>query len=128
MRPIEELRATAHLCVVGKMPEALAPAEYGIYKGWVEWDKFKATVVWGYNENGWEHVSVSPMNKRKLPGWDDMCRLKDMFWGKDVTVVQFHPAEDAYVHGVNGLENVLHLWRPINGDWSVITEDLIKRL
>lgn len=134
MKSIEELKKTAHLCITGRMPTSVIPQaqECDLWSGWVEWDNFRATVVWGYKENGWEHVSVSHMNRHKMPTWDDMCRLKEMFWGKDVTVCQFHPAEAAYVHSVGTpgkeLKNVLHLWRPIDGDWSVITEEMMKTL
>ena len=128
MKTIAELYNTPHLCVVGPVDNKIFPLSAEAYHGWVEWPGFKGTVVFGYNENGWEHVSVSHKNKRKLPSWEDMCRLKDMFWGKNVTVCQFHPAEEAYVHGVNDLGNVLHLWRPIDGDFSVITEEMMKHL
>lgn len=92
--------------------------------GVVWWDdlKFRGTVVCGSDEAGWEHVSVSSYKRNQLPSWEVMCRLKNMFWDKEECVVQIHPKESQYVHGVNGLENVLHLWRPVNGDWSVMNE------
>lgn len=37
------------------------------------------SVMFGENEDGWEHVSVSPKHKYKMPTWDDMCVLKDIF-------------------------------------------------
>ena len=59
---------------------------------------------------GWEHASISyTRGKRKCPEWDIMCRLKDMFWGKDECCVQYHPAEEDYV---NMHEYTLHVWRP----------------
>lgn len=69
-----------------------------------------ASVIWS-NGGGWEHVSISPFNKRVMPDWDDMCRLKDMFFNDDETVVQYHPAKSEYV---NNVPNCLHLWRPLN--------------
>ena len=33
---------------------------------------------WG---GGWEHVSVCPENR--TPNWDEMCKIKDMFWNDD---------------------------------------------
>lgn len=45
-----------------------------------------ATVIWGENEEGYEHVSVCPKKKydklgrENLPTWNDMCILKDMFF------------------------------------------------
>lgn len=70
---------------------------------------YKSTVVWSWGA-GWEHVSVAPFNGR-IPTWEDMCFLKDMFWGDDQWVVEFHPPASEYV---NNMENCLHLWRPIN--------------
>lgn len=69
-----------------------------------------ATVVWS-NGGGWEHVSISPFKRSYTPTWDEMCKLKDMFFCSDETVVQYHPAKNEYV---NNLPNCLHLWRPIN--------------
>ena len=134
MKPIIELMNTPRLCVDGRIPQA--PLEAEVYSGWLDFEGKKYSVIFGYNETAkdsrWEHVSISHMNKHRLPDWETMCRVKEMFWGKDVTVVQFHPAEDAYLHGVgtlgNKLENVLHLWRPKDGDWSAITEELLKAL
>lgn len=56
---------------------------------------------------GWEHVSVS-LNDR-TPTWDEMCFIKDLFWGEDDCVIQFHPAKQKYV---NNHPYCLHLWRP----------------
>lgn len=57
---------------------------------------------------GWEHVSVSPYQHRITPSWDDMCRIKDIFWNDNEAVIQIHPAKKDYV---NNLRNCLHLWR-----------------
>lgn len=65
---------------------------------------------------GWEHVSVSiriGAHKTKTPTWDEMCYVKDMFWGDDDVVVQYHPKKSEYV---NNHPNVLHLWRPCDTD------------
>lgn len=59
----------------------------------------------------WEHVSVSLPDRP--PTWDEMSRIKSLFWDKNDTVIQFHPAEDEHV---NNHENCLHLWRPKDQD------------
>ena len=120
MKTIDELMNTANLCVQGTFSKKPV-----IYRGVVEWVGFAGSVVFGFDENGMEHVSVSNFKSRRLPTWDDMCKLKDMFFHKDEMVVQIHPSEERYLHGVQGLngrklENVLHLWRPKNGDWSML--------
>lgn len=62
---------------------------------------------------GWEHVSVS-INRKKVPNWAIMCYVKNLFWDKEDTVIQYHPAESDYV---NYHAYVLHLWRPIDQDF-----------
>lgn len=60
----------------------------------------------------WEHVSVRIMeyHKDRIPTWNEMCAIKEMFWNDDEVVVQYHPAKKDYV---NCHPCVLHLWRPI---------------
>jgi DNA-directed RNA polymerase subunit RPC12/RpoP len=75
----------------------------GMYYGF----NLSATLVctWGA---GWEHVSISPTRKSYTPSWDDMCRLKDVFFKDDEAVIQIHPPKSEYV---NNMPNCLHLWR-----------------
>ena len=68
---------------------------------------WKGSVIWS-NGAGWEHVSVSPESMRITPSWDDMCRIKDMFFYEDEAVIQIHPPKAEYV---NNMPNCLHLWR-----------------
>lgn len=58
---------------------------------------------------GWQHVSVSIEGSGNPPSWSVMCQVKDLFWGDDDWVVQFHPAKSEYVNNHPGC---LHLWRP----------------
>lgn len=69
---------------------------------------------------GWEHVSVSL--PRQTPTWDDMCRVKDLFWDKEDPVIQYHPAASQYV---NFHKHTLHLWRPIGQEIPVPPPALI---
>ena len=66
----------------------------------------QARVVWS-NGGGWDHVSVSWPNR--CPTWDEMCRVKDIFFRKDEVCVQYHPAEKDYV---NFHPYCLHIWKP----------------
>lgn len=62
---------------------------------------------------GWKHVSVSFGSKSKsAPSWELMCRIKDLFWNDEDTVVQFHPKKSDYVNFHAGC---LHLWQCIDG-------------
>ena len=77
------------------------------------------------DEEGWEHVSVSPKGSKyekdqPTPTWDEMCQVKAIFWGPTEMVVQIHPQESEYLHGIGGDTNILHMWRPKNGDWSAL--------
>lgn len=63
----------------------------------------------------WDHVSVCLRHRSKgqfierTCTWKEMCFIKDFFFKKEETVVQYHPAESNYV---NLHPYVLHLWRP----------------
>lgn len=78
--------------------------------GEIRFLKMSCSVVWS-NGGGWEHVSIAPYKRSCIPSWDDMCKVKDMFWQDDEAVIQIHPAKKDYV---NNVPNCLHLWRPIN--------------
>lgn len=54
----------------------------------------------------WDHVSVS-LNGR-VPNWEEMCRIKAMFWDDEDVVIQIHPKKSEYV---NMAKHCLHLWR-----------------
>lgn len=59
----------------------------------------------------WEHVSVS--HRARIPTGEEMCAIKDLFWGPEDVVVQYHPRESEYVRNCR---NCLHLWRPLAAD------------
>lgn len=48
-------------------------------------------------------------------GTSEMCKVKDLFWGEEDCVVQFHPPKSVYV---NNHEFVLHLWRKIGSQFE----------
>lgn len=65
------------------------------------------TVIWSYGV-GWEHVSMD--GKKRMPTWEEMCQLKDMFFDGDECCVQYHPPKNEYV---NNIPYCLHIWKPI---------------
>ena len=77
----------------------------------------------GDDEDGWEHVAIHVGDGRKAPSWEVMCKAKATFWHDDEDVIQLHPKKKEYFHGVHGME-VLHLWRPKDGDWSMLNSGL----
>ena len=62
-----------------------------------------------------EHVSVVAFSKKmqeRTPTWDEMCRIKSLFWDDEDCVFQLHPKASEYV---NVHQHVLHLWRYADG-------------
>jgi hypothetical protein len=68
----------------------------------------------------WEHVSVTLKKKEgkkekpvnRSPTWEEMCFIKDLLWGEDEEVIQYHPAKSDYV---NFHDHCLHLWKNKKG-------------
>ena len=104
MKPLKELINTPNLCI--------QHTGYDGGSGYVQFGNMRASVIWS-NGGGWEHVSMAPYKHSYVPSWADMCKLKEMFFGPDEWVVQFHPPESEYV---NNMQNCLHLWRPIDAE------------
>lgn len=73
----------------------------------------RCSLVVGDDEEGWEHVSIV-LSARRLPTWEEMCLIKDIFWDEEEMVVQIHPKKSEYVN----LTEALHLWRPKDGNWA----------
>lgn len=75
--------------------------------------KFNAYIIASTGQK-WEHLSIhiaARKNQQKTPTWNQMCLIKDLFWGKDDLVVQFHAPASMWK---NHHPAVLHLWRPID--------------
>lgn len=67
----------------------------------------RMTVIWSWG-GGFEHVSMD--GKKRMPTWEEMCELKDMFFAEDECCVQYHPPKSEYV---NNIPYCLHIWKPI---------------
>ena len=87
-------------------PDKVIKSEDGI-KGYICIERVDMSFVasWG---GGWDHVSVSPLNRKTIPTWEMMCKVKDIFFKPEEAVIQIHPPKDEYV---NNMSNCLHLWR-----------------
>ena len=92
--------------------------------GWIPGlDKKKpnrqARVVWS-NGGGWDHVSVSWQDR--CPTWDEMAKVKKLFFYPEEICVEYHPPESEYV---NFHPFCLHIWRyqqpgmPMPSSWMV---------
>lgn len=58
----------------------------------------------------WLHVSLS--RRSRLPDWQDVREVKDVFIGDDRAAVQVLPSKVEYV---NHNPHVLHIWSPVVG-------------
>lgn len=67
-----------------------------------------ASAEWVGGERWW-HVSCA--RPARLPSWDDLRKVKDVFIGRDHTAVSVLPSEDRYV---NTHPFCLHLWRNLD--------------
>ena len=103
MKTIEELKNTPNLLI------KLTGIDGGMGEIW-QCGKPFCSVIWS-NGGGWEHVSIAPYKSSHIPSWEEMCRVKDMFFTEEEVVVQYHPAKKDYV---NNVPNCLHLWKPIS--------------
>ena len=103
MRSITEIKSDKRIKIVDFGFKGMAC--YLTDKQYKEPREMAIIASWG---EGWEHVSVSLRNR--CPTWEEMCRVKDIFWGEDECVVQFHPPKSEYV---NLHTYCLHLWKKI---------------
>ena len=110
MKPLEEIKKDRRLAFINSVKTLFEMQGYITLS-----NGRKGTFIAGHNENGMEHVSV--MLYHKLPTWNEMCEIKDIFWNDEETVVQLHPKKSAYTD----ICDALHLWRPVNPEeWNRI--------
>jgi hypothetical protein len=80
-------------------------------------DELRAVRCIASDGMGWQHVSVSfGPNSKATPSWELMCKIKDLFFEEEDTVVQFHPAKSQYVNYHAGC---LHLWRSLEKEQPI---------
>lgn len=115
----ESMKTQAEILKIDRL-KVITEADYGGC-GEIYWpaQREPMTVVWSFN-GGWEHVSVS--YSKRTPTWDEMCKVKDMFWNDNETVVQYHPPKSEYV---NLHEHCLHLWRQKNTDFETPPKEYV---
>lgn len=108
MKNIEEIEKTPRLMITGRgKGDTVA---FGGYYMDIESDK-KLNFIFSV-QMGWEHLSVSMPNK--TPSWEQMCRMKDIFWGEEECCVQYHPKKSEYV---NCHPHCLHIWKRNDGEY-----------
>ena len=113
MKDIEEIKKTSGMVIKKEGPDGFGgtvfPVEYKKGKVKIVKDIDKALhfiFSWGC---GFEHLSVS--TPIKCPTWEQMCKMKEIFWKDDEVCMQLHPKKEDYV---NAMQYCLHIWKPIN--------------
>lgn len=86
-------------------------------------NKVHMTRVTASDHEGWEHVTVS--FQTKTPGWEVMVTIKELFWGPEDCVMQFHPPQKEFA---KWHPFYLHLWRPIGQEMPRPPHKLIGQL
>lgn len=113
MKDIEEIKKTMGMKIKAEKKNGFGGSVFPI-----EYKNGKAKIVQDYDKVlnfmfswacGFEHLSVS--TTVKTPTWEQMCKMKDIFWNEDEVCMQLHPAKENYV---NNMPYCLHIWRPIN--------------
>ncbi len=86
----------------------------GHYGSTIEWGNNGLFVIKTLNlkavvsdGGGWDHVSVTSVKGSRYPTWEEMCKVKDLFWDDEDSVIQYHPPKSEYV---NNHSKCLHLW------------------
>ena len=98
MKTPEELAKTPNLLILQNDEEG------GV--GFIMFGQLKGSVIWGRNEGQYEHVSFAP--KKRTPTWEEMCKVKDMFFYDEEECYQVFPKKSEYV---NIAKTCLHIWR-----------------
>ena len=92
------------------VPDSWSPVPMpGPLQGWKREDGLVVAVSRDQSEAGswWLHVSVSRHNR--LPSWEDLKDVKELFCGRQAYAVQVFPPDRDYV---NLYRFCLHLWSP----------------
>lgn len=113
MKTIEEIKSTKNLKILEEGFDGL----FGFYYDSLSGKELKFVFSWG---RGWEHLSVS--TRHKIPTWEQMCIMKDIFWNDEEVCVEYHPKKSEYV---NNHPYCLHIWKPIDVELPTPEVELI---
>ena len=133
MRNVEEFEE--HRVTEGDFATTSEDGRKGLFKFFADIRNRKknkqaiCVVTDGSAGSGWEHVSVhvryrnrSGSWKSRTPSWSEMCRVKEVFWGPEECVVQYHHPESEYI---NNHPSCLHLWKPLTAEMPRPPKELV---
>lgn len=103
MKNLDEIKRGSGLCIEDLAADGGSGFIFGLD---VKKPHKYARVVFSWG-GGWDHVSVS--FRDRCPTWEEMCRIKDMFFYPEERCVEYHPPASEYV---NFHPYCLHIWRP----------------
>lgn len=113
MKNLEEIKKTMGMKIKAEKKNgfggSILPVEYKNGKAKIIQDYDKVLNFMFSWACGFEHLSVS--TTVKTPTWEQMCKMKDIFWNEDEVCMQLHPAKENYI---DNMSYCLHIWRPIN--------------
>ena len=113
MRDLDEIKQTRGLKIKKEKKNGFGGSLFPI-----EYKNGKAKIIQDYDKVlnfmfswacGFEQLSVS--TTVKTPTWEQMSKMKEIFWRDDEVCMQLHPAKEDYI---NNMPYCLHIWRPIN--------------
>lgn len=113
MRDREEIKKTTGLFIKKEGKDCFGGSVYP-----VEYKTGKPKIKKDYNSVlhfifsigcNWEHLSVS--TPVRCPTWDEMCKMKDIFWAENEVCMQLHPKKEDYV---DNMKYCLHIWKPLD--------------
>lgn len=81
--------------------------------------EYCANVIFSIGD-GWDHVSVSL--KDRCPTWEEMHRIKKIFFRDDEVVIQIFPKEENYL---SHHPYCLHLWKCQGGKQPTPPKDMV---
>lgn len=113
MRSIDEIKKTSGIIIKKQGKDGIAGTVCNVY---FKNGKMKISNKLEENLNfifstgcGFEHLSVS--TPVRTPTWEQMSKMKEIFWNDDEVCMQLHPKKSEYV---NNHPYCLHIWKPID--------------
>lgn len=96
------------------LPDSEGQSDYGYFE-------VDGLCVIASSGMGWDHVSVSLPDR--IPSWEQMKLVRDLFFFESETVLQIHPPKTLEV---NYCPYCLHLWRKQDFNMPLPPIDLIE--